>query len=159
MSVSSEIALPGLIAIERGERPAAVTIGCRPVGTALETAGAGGPTWQIAGAQFLLRIPGIARFLLTAGRNILFQAEGATPLEDVAAFLVGTVFGILLHQRKHVALHASAVQVRDKAVLFCGPSGAGKSTLAAALVQRGYPLVTDDLCGIALAGTPMAQPD
>src|SRR4029077_19124668 len=52
-----------------------------------------------------------------------------------------------------------AVRVNATAVLFCGPSGAGKSTIAAALAQRGYPLVTDDLCGISLGGTPMAQPD
>ena len=58
-------------------------------------------------------------------------------------------------------LHASAVHVNGKAVLFCGPSGAGKSTLAAALAQRGYPLVTDDLCAITLApgAPPMVHPD
>jgi hypothetical protein len=118
-----------------------------------------GPTWQLAGEQFLLRVPGVARFLLTGGREIAFETEGATPPEDVAAFLVGTVFGILLHQRCEIALHASAVQVNGKAVLFCGPSGAGKSTLAAALIRRGYPLVTDDLCAVAFAEQPTVQPD
>ena len=48
-----------------------------------------------------------------------------------------------------------------KAVLFCGASGAGKSTLAAALAQRGFPLVADDLCAITLTAgaAPMVQPD
>jgi len=44
--------------------------------------------------------------------------------------------------------------------LFCGPSGAGKSTLAAALAQRGFPSVSDDLCAITLtADVPLVQPD
>jgi hypothetical protein len=156
--VSSEFELPGLIAASLASPPD-VAICRRPVPVTLEDAGAGGPTWQIAGGRFLLRVPGIARFLLTRGREIAVEAENGAPSDDIAPFLVGTVFGILLHQRKHVALHASGVEVNGKAVLFCGPSGAGKSTLSAALTRRGYPLVADDLCGIALAGVPMVQPD
>jgi len=159
LSVSSEIALPGLIAAEPGDRGPEVTIRREKIVSTLDDASVSGPTWQLAGDRFLLCIPDIARFLLTAGREIAFETENGIPADDVAAFLVGTAFGILLHQRKHIALHASAVRVNDKAVLFCGPSGAGKSTLAAALGQRGYPLVADDLCGIAATGEPLVQPD
>lgn len=158
LSVSSELALPGLIAMHEADAPD-VTIRRRPVSAALDAASACGPNWQIAGDRFLMRVPQTARFLLTAGREIAFETETGTSLDDVAIFLVGTVFGILLHQRGHIALHASAVRVNGTAVLFCGPSGAGKSTIAAALGQHGYPLVTDDLCGIALGRQPMAQPD
>ncbi|HVH80875.1 MAG TPA: hypothetical protein VM782_15875 [Stellaceae bacterium] len=157
--MSSELALPGLIAVKAEAGPAEVTICQRSVDDALKGAEKVGPTWQLAGERFLLRIPGIARFLLTGGQQIAFQTEGDTPREDIAIFLVGTAFGILLHQRRHVALHAGAVEVCGKAVLFCGPSGAGKSTLTAALVQRGYKLVTDDFCGIDLADVPRVQPD
>jgi hypothetical protein len=31
-----------------------------------------GVTWQIAGARFLLHVPGVARFLLDGGREIRF---------------------------------------------------------------------------------------
>ncbi|HET8918082.1 MAG TPA: hypothetical protein VFN27_00200 [Xanthobacteraceae bacterium] len=120
-----------------------------------------GPTWQIAGKQFILRIPNVARFLLNNGNQILFSPETEGSAEDVPIFILGTVFGILLHQRQQIVLHASAVEVNGKAVAFCGPSGAGKSTLAAVLSQRGYRLITDDVCAITLpvGETPIVHPD
>lgn len=160
LSVESEIALPGVIVLAADRRPD-VTIRRRPVPEALENPVATGPTWQMAGKQFLLRIPDIARFLLDDGREIAFEPESDTAAADIPIFILGTVFGILLHQREQIVLHASAVRVNGKAVLFCGPSGAGKSTLAAALAQRGYPLMTDDVCAIAVSdsGTPTVHPD
>ena len=161
LSVRSEIDLPGLITTTSnfGEPDVVVAPGAVPV--ELDTPAASGPTWAIAGDRFLLRIPDVARFLLTAGREIVFETESGTPSNDVAIFLIGTVFGILLHQREQIVLHASGIWVNGKAVLFCGASGAGKSTIAAALGQRGYPLLTDDLCAIAIAddGTPVVHPD
>lgn len=41
-------------------------------------------------------------------------------------------------------LHAAAVEVADKAILFAGPSGSGKSTLSLRLAQLGYALISDD---------------
>jgi hypothetical protein len=127
---------------------------------ALADAQASGPTWAMSGNSFLLAVPGVARFLLTEGREITYQVERGGDPDDVTAFLLGSVFGILLHQRGQLVLHASAVEVGGRAVLFCGRSGAGKSTLAAALNKRGYPLLLDDICAVDLAdGVPMAQPD
>jgi hypothetical protein len=161
LTVRSEIDLPGLIAIPPSETAPDVTIRKAAVPAELEGATDHGPTWQIAGDRFLFQIPGVARFLLTAGRDIAFEADAGTPEHDVAIFIIGTVFGILLHQRDHIVLHASAVRVNGKAVLFCGASGAGKSTIAAALGRRGYDFVSDDVSAITLtpAGVPMVQPD
>jgi hypothetical protein len=160
LTVECEIELPGLIPADRGRGGAEIVILQRPVPAALEGASASGPTWQLAGERFLLEIPNVARFLLRGGERIEFEPGEGVPPQEVAIFLLGTVFGILLHQRQHIVLHASAVRVNGKAVLFCGSSGAGKSTLAAALVQRGYPLVTDDLCAVSLErGPPTVQPD
>jgi hypothetical protein len=160
LSVASEIDLPGLIAGVPG-RPPQVTIRRGPVPESLAAPSAAGPTWQIAGKQFLMRIPDIARFLLNDGAEIVVAPESEASAADIPIFILGTVFGILLHQREQIVLHASAVRVNGKAVLFCGSSGAGKSTLAAALAQRGYPLVTDDFCTLTAEGTgaPLVHPD
>jgi hypothetical protein len=161
LSVGSEIMLPGLHAAAAGGDTSDVTIRRRPVPAAIENATALGPTWQIAGEQFLLCIPGVARFLLTAGNEIAFEAEPGADAGDIPIFILGTAFGILMHQREQIVLHASAVRVNDKAILFCGPSGAGKSTLAAALSRCGYRLITDDFCAVTVtaAGTPVVHPD
>jgi hypothetical protein len=160
LTVASEIELPGAIPAQHMAAPA-VTVRVAAVPADLSDAANKGTTWQIAGERFLFEVPDVARFLLTGGREILVEAAPGVDIGDVAIFLIGTVFGILLHQRGEIVLHASAVRVNDKAVLFCGSSGAGKSTLAAALAQRGFPLVADDLCAVTLAvgAAPMVQPD
>jgi hypothetical protein len=164
LSVESEIELTGLIAGAPAREPQ-VTIRRGPVPETLPGATASGPTWQIAGKEFLMRIPDIARFLLRDGSEIVVAQESDATAADIPIFILGTVFGILLHQREQIVLHASAVRVNGKAVLFCGSSGAGKSTLAAALAQRGYPLVTDDFCTLtadgpgARDGAPLVHPD
>ena len=159
--VASEIEVPGLISMPVGTTPPAVTIRFGAVPRELESASEVHATYQIAGDLFLLRIPNIARFLLRAGCEIVIEAEDGAGLDDISAFVVGTAFGVLLHQRDQVVLHASAVRVGGKSVLFCGNSGAGKSTIAAALGQHGYTLHADDVCAVTVGkdGVPVVQPD
>ena len=71
LSVASEIALPGLNAMAGDRGRPEVTIRRGPVPAALENAVAAGPTRQIDGKRFLLRIPDIARFLLGDGKDII----------------------------------------------------------------------------------------
>ena len=159
LSVASDIVLPGLIAGEPCAEPE-VTIRRGAVPEALLEPTASGPIWQIAGKKFLLNVPNVARFLLKNGDQIIFAPESEASAEDIPIFLLGTVFGILLHQREQIVLHASAVEVNGKAVAFCGYSGAGKSTLAAALAHCGYRLIADDVCAITLQphGGPIVHP-
>ena len=126
----------------------------------LPDATAAGPNWVVAGDTFLLKVPNVARYLIVGGREISIELEPGVEFADAQVYLLGTAFGLLQHQRGRMVLHASAVAVGDKAALFCGPSGAGKSTLAASLNRRGYPCVSDDVCGIDFStGAPVVLPD
>jgi len=99
-----------------------------------------------------------ARFLVTANRVVVDLSHGP---EDWGwrPILLGPVLAVVCYLRGLLPLHASAVRVRGRAVAFAGRSGAGKSTLAAALCDRGYPLVTDDISPVASITTePLVHP-
>lgn len=161
LSVQSEFAFPGAIVDPAPLGAADVVIRLGEVPNEIENPSAVGPNWALTADVFLLRVPAIARFLVANGRSIDADLEPGATRGDAAAFLFGTALGILLHQRGHVLLHASAVAVGDGAVAFCGQSTAGKSTLAAALAQRGYPFVTDDVCAVSFdeGRRPIVHPD
>lgn len=109
----------------------------------------------------MLAIPGVVRMMMRSGDTLTYAVEPGAAPEEVAIFLTGTGIGILFHQRRAIVLHASAVRVGDRAVLFCGPSGEGKSTLAAALCEAGHELVADDFCRIELreGAAPLVHPN
>lgn len=88
---------------------------------------------------------GVGTFLVREGRDIIVDPSPKVDEEMLRLFVLGPVLAILLRQRGHLLLHASAVAVADEAILFVGSSGWGKSTTAAALYARGYGLVTDDI--------------
>jgi hypothetical protein len=71
-----------------------------------------------------------------------------TTAADMATYLLGPVLAFALRMRGTLVLHASAVAVEGRALLFAGAAGAGKSTTAAAFVKRGATMITDDVAAI-----------
>ena len=74
----------------------------------------------------------------------IYAMPGLDP-RTLALVLIGPVAALVLHQLGQPSLHASAVQLGGRAVVFLGPPGQGKSTLAASLLRRGAILLTDDI--------------
>lgn len=73
----------------------------------------------------------------------------SSTLEDTLSYLVGPVLGLLLRLRGVVCLHASAVSINDRSVIFVGSEGAGKSTTAAAFARQGFAVLSDDIVALA----------
>lgn len=108
--------------------------------------------FQATAGALLLRIEGVARYLVTDGKRIVVEPEAQADENDVRLFLLGSALGGLLHQRHDLVLHGSAVKVGGCCAVFLGTSGSGKSTLALAFRERGYPIVTDDLSVVRAGG-------
>lgn len=106
-----------------------------------------------------LTIPNVARFRVD-GHLVTIDLQGEPAVEEIKTFLLGSVMGILCHQRGLLPLHASAIEIDGRALAFTGISGSGKSTLAATLVAQGHRLLTDDVAAIdpAAPGGPLLFP-
>ena len=146
--LSSEISIPELegfagsghlpVSVKVGEVPSAIAGGVRY-----------GDSCQVSSSEYLLTIPGVAGFYVTNGDSVLVDRVASAQPADVSMYLLGSVFGALCHQNDLLPLHASSVLSGSGATAFLGDSGAGKSTLAACLQDRGYGIVSDDICVLA----------
>jgi len=106
------------------------------------------PIISIDEYQFL--VPEVGAFRITNGNEIVVRPVAEAGKNELRLFLLGSAWGALCYQRGLFALHASAVRTGNEAVLFCALQGKGKSTMTAFLAAQGYPLVSDDLCCIAM---------
>ena len=102
----------------------------------------------------LVRYPGEFRLMAAPGGREAWISLQTPSLSMVTleAYLLAPVAGMLLHQRRVLALHAGSLEIGGKAVLFTGHSGRGKSTLAAALLRAGHRLLSDDITVIRFDG-------
>ena len=111
------------------------------------------------GASCLYRIPEIGRFLIEDGQRITIESAPRADPKDVRAFLFGSIFGTLLHQRKMIPMHVSGIATPCGVVAFTGESGAGKSTLAATVNKlTGWPIFCDDIAVLSeIEGRPVLE--
>jgi ABC-type dipeptide/oligopeptide/nickel transport system ATPase component len=68
--------------------------------------------------------------------------------------------GAVLLQKNILPLHGSAIIIEGKSYAIVGDSGAGKSTLAAAFINRGFQLLSDDVIPVRMTAenVPIVTP-
>jgi hypothetical protein len=106
-------------------------------------------------------VPGVGRYRIDRGREILVESDPDADPASVRLFLLGSIMGVIFHQRGILALHASAVEFKGKAIAFVGNVGQGKSTLAAhCLMHASTRLIADDILAVSFdeVGRPLAHP-
>lgn len=155
LQVASELPLPELFeSTDEGPPDIRVRVGEAAAARSLS------PGFHLLGPDAALVVENCARYLIKGGAEIIVQPESGVSDKNVRLFLLGSAFGLLLHQRKLLPLHANAVEIGGKAVMFMGPSGVGKSTLAAWFHDHGYRVVADDVSVVTFDGdgVPFVQP-
>jgi len=148
---SSELECPELPTFAQegdASKKADVSIRLATVPAELDNPTSTGVVYQASTDQFLLSIGKVARYLVTNGNEIIIEPSKDADLNEVRVFMLGSVFGALLHQRQMLVMHAGVVHTDRGAVLFAGPSGIGKSTLLGEMLRRGYPMMVDDVCAV-----------
>jgi len=119
-----------------------------------ETAEAGSRFFSPNPEEDYLFWRGVGSFLARGGSEIVVDPSPGLDERVLRILLLGPVLAVLLRQRGHLLLHASAVAVAGEAILFLGSSGRGKSTTAAALRARGHGLVSDDVAVLRAEESP-----
>lgn len=115
----------------------------------------------------LLEQPGFADFYVTmahsrglrrfVGRQVRFDHDGHAPFKplplDQAFPMFEWAMNWCVSSRAHeyLVIHAAVVERNGLAAILPAPPGSGKSTLCAALVLRGWRLLSDELTMVRLA--------
>jgi hypothetical protein len=97
------------------------------------------------GSEFL-RWPDLFEFMITHnGRSVVWGFLERATVESFQTYLLAPVLSFALVKQGYEPLHATTVVIDGRAVAILGDGGQGKSTLAAAFVQAGHQILTDDL--------------
>lgn len=115
---------------------------------------------QVTGEGIHFQYKEVGSFLVRNGHEILIEPAQGVEADILRLFILGPAMAVLLHQRRALVLHASAITGDGGVVAFLGGSGWGKSTLVATLHGRGYDLINDDVVAIDLghATHPLVLP-
>ncbi|MHC1681577.1 MAG: hypothetical protein AB6733_01230 [Clostridiaceae bacterium] len=149
LNIESEVFLPELISI--GEKESFTTdikIAYDKVPLEIKKEVEEGKTYKFEKNAMWFSIKEVAIYYIYNANTIIVEPVGSFNHPHIKIFLLGSAFGMLLLQKKYIAIHGSALKIGTEGVIFTGNSGAGKSTLANTLRERGYKFLADDISAV-----------
>ena len=104
------------------------------------------PRFDAAPGLFLHRGgPRTGRLLVQGGNRVVVQRRAEADEAVLAKQFGASAVPAVMRHRGLLVIHASAAVLDEGAVLIAGHSGAGKSTTLAALLKRGFRMLSDDV--------------
>lgn len=151
--VYSDLCFPQLVSIpEITENAADIIIRAGKIPTEIREADEREEKKWAFGEAFSWLCNRTCRYTVENGRIITYELkEGGKP-DYLKAFLLGYGMAMLHLQRGELAIHCSALEKENRAILVAGNSGSGKSTTTTALLEAGFSLMADDVAVIKLEG-------
>lgn len=99
----------------------------------------------------IARFADLADFFIWRERIVCHLHDGRYAFA-VEIWLLGTVMSLWLERRGITTMHAAAVEIDGRGAAFLATNKGGKSTLAAAMLQHGARLLTDDVLPLEEVG-------
>jgi hypothetical protein len=104
------------------------------------------PRFDAAPGLFLHRGgPRAGRFLVQGGDRVVVQRHASADEAVLAKQFGACAVPAVMRHRGLLVMHATGAVLDETAVLIGGQSGAGKSTTLAALLKRGFRMLSDDV--------------
>lgn len=143
----SELELPGHLPSRPGEPDVVVNLGpeAQQAWHSLPSKHIVTPGAMMTSSGPVINFPGVAHILVRGGCEIIATPAKNCDFDLLKLYLVGSSYGMLMHQRNLLPLHGATISHNNKALTFVGPSSEGKSTLAAHLCKLGSKLIADDV--------------
>ncbi|WP_017258236.1 phosphoenolpyruvate carboxykinase (ATP) [Pedobacter arcticus] len=88
--------------------------------------------------------PMVSFIITSGGKNVFCNYQIEVSPQTVSSLIKGNIKKFCLQEQGYFCLHASAMQINEKIILFMGKKGAGKSTLASFFHLQGHDIWCDD---------------
>lgn len=149
LTISSDVRLDELAPETNIDKASDLTIVLKDVGYEIKPMGEAAVQFIYDDPRGLTMIwPGAAAVRVVGTDLVEIEPFPGVPDSYLPFPLLGPVMAWVLHLRKFLVLHASAITWKDHSVAFMGDKMAGKSTTAASFLRAGAELLTDDLLAI-----------
>lgn len=107
---------------------------------------------NIDSSDIFRKMPELFSFTISKSGLISIDIHDRSRISFIASIIRGELISAILRWWGYLIIHASAIEINEKTVVFMGHSGAGKSTTALYInkIEKKSRIITDDLLPLTI---------